>query len=139
MELKGSKTFEELKKLFAAECQARLRYLYFAAQADIEGNSDAASVFRSIADGELGHAHGHLEFIERVADPVTEKPIGSTVDNLRAAMAGEAREYSELYPRATKIAHEEGFDEIAKWFEFVKKAEQSHESRFQKELEKIEE
>lgn len=138
MELKNSKTFEELKKGFAGESKTRMRYLYFAAKADIEGYSDAASVFRTIANGEMGHAHGHLEFLETVCDPVTGKPIGTTDANLKSSIAGEIHEYSEFYPNAAKAAREEGFNEIAEWFEIIAKAEQTHAKRFKEELDKLE-
>ena len=83
MSLKGSKTEENLKDAFAGESQANRRYLYFAQKADIEGYNDVASVFRSTAEGETGHAHGHLEYLEEVGDPATGKPIGLTLDNLK--------------------------------------------------------
>ena len=71
MSLKGSKTEDNLKDAFAGESQANRRYLYFAQKADIEGYNDVAAVFRSTAEGETGHAHGHLEFLEEVGDPAT--------------------------------------------------------------------
>ena len=77
-----------LKAAFAGESQANRRYLYFASKADVEGYNDVAAVFRSTAEGETGHAHGHLEYLEAVGDPATGLPIGSTRDNLRAAIAG---------------------------------------------------
>jgi len=137
MKLKDSKTFKELKAVFVCESKTMLRYLYFAAQADIEGHSDAAAAFRSIANGELAHAHGHLEFIKNVQDPITGEPIGTTIDNLKSSLTGEKEEYSLVYPHAAKIAREEGFHEIADWFETLTKAEQTHEKRFQKELDKF--
>ena len=82
MSLKGSKTEENLKAAFAGESQANRRYLYFAQKADIEGYNDVATVFRSTAEGETGHAHGHLEYLEQVGDPATGKPIGETKANL---------------------------------------------------------
>jgi rubrerythrin len=75
--LKNSKTEENLKAAFAGESQANRRYLYFAQKADIEGYNDVSAVFRSTAEGETGHAHGHLEYLEEVGDPATGKPIGS--------------------------------------------------------------
>ena len=77
--LKGSKTEGNLKAAFAGESQANRRYLYFAQKADVEGYNDVAAVFRSTAEGETGHAHGHLEFLEAVGDPATGLPIGSPV------------------------------------------------------------
>jgi len=132
--LKGSKTEKNLKDAFAGESQANRRYLYFAQKADIEGYNDVAAVFRSTAEGETGHAHGHLEFLEAIGDPVTDKPIGPTADNLKSAIAGETHEYTDMYPGMAKAARSEGFDEIADWFETLAKAERSHAGRFQKAL-----
>jgi rubrerythrin len=137
MGLAGSKTLEHLKEAFAGESQANRRYLYFAQKADIEGYNDVAAVFRSTAEGETGHAHGHLEFMESVGDPATGKPIGATSDNLKAAIAGETHEYTDMYPGMAKTARGEGFDEIADWFETLAKAERSHAGRFQKALDTL--
>ena len=136
-ELKGSETEKNLKDAFAGESQANRRYLYFAAKADVEGHNDVAAVFRSTAEGETGHAHGHLEFLEEVGDPATGKPIGETKDNLVSAVAGETHEYTDMYPGMAKTAREEGFEEIADWFETLAKAEKSHAGKFQKTLESI--
>ena len=135
--LKGSKTEENLKAAFAGESQANRRYLYFANKADVEGQNDVAVVFRSTAEGETGHAHGHLEYLEQVGDPATGLPIGRTRDNLKASIAGETHEYTDMYPGMAKSAREEGFDEIADWFETLAKAEKSHAGRFQSLLDGI--
>jgi rubrerythrin len=132
--LKGSKTEQCLKDAFACEAQANRRYLYFANKADIEGQSDVAALFRSTAEGETGHAHGHLEFLEQAGDPITGMPIGSTRDNLASAAAGETDEHAEMYPNMAKTAREEGFNEIADWFDTLAKAERSHATRYQKAL-----
>ncbi|MBE9556838.1 MAG: rubrerythrin [Proteobacteria bacterium] len=137
MSLKGSKTEQNLKDAFAGESQANRRYLYFAGKADIEGYNDVAAVFRSTADGETGHAHGHLEYLEETGDPATGEPIGPTDANLKAAIAGETHEYTDMYPGMAKSAREEGFDEIADWFETLAKAEKSHAGRFQKALDSL--
>ena len=134
MGLKGSQTEQNLKTAFSAEAQANRRYLYFAQKADIEGLSDIAAVFRSTAEGETGHAHGHLEYLEACGDPATGLPFGDTISNLRTAIAGETHEYTELYPGMAKTARDEVFDEIADWFETLAKAERSHANRFQKAL-----
>ncbi|MBI3771351.1 MAG: rubrerythrin [Gammaproteobacteria bacterium] len=139
MALKGSKTEQNLKAAFAGESQANRRYLYFAAKADVEGHNDVAAVFRSTAEGETGHAHGHLEYLEVCGDPATGLPIGGTLDNIRAAIAGETYEYSDMYPGMARVARDEGFDEIADWFETLAKAERSHANRFQKALEAMNE
>ena len=137
MQLKGSKTHENLKYAFAGESQANRRYLYFAAKADVEGQNDVAAVFRSTAEGETGHAHGHLEYMEACGDPATDLPIGSTRNNLQASIAGETHEYTDMYPGMTKAARDDGFDEIADWFETLAKAERSHANRFQKALDNL--
>lgn len=139
MELKGSKTEDNLKAAFAGESQANRRYLYFAQQADIEGYNDVAAVFRSTAEGETGHAHGHLEFLQSGGgDPATNMPIGDTSSNLKSAIAGETHEYTDMYPGMARTAREENFEEIADWFETLAKAEKSHAGKFQKTLEGLE-
>ena len=137
MGLKGSKTENNLKEAFAGESQANRRYLYFAQKADVEGHNDVAAVFRSTAEGETGHAHGHLEFLEETGDPATGLPIGKTDLNLKAAVAGETHEYTDLYPGMARTAREEGHDEIADWFETLAKAERSHAGRFQRALDEL--
>ena len=135
--LKGTKTEQNLKDAFAGESQANRRYLYFAQKADIEGYNDTAVVFRSTAEGETGHAHGHLGYLEETGDPATGEPIGNTQLNLKAAIAGETHEYTDMYPGMARSAREEGFDEIADWFETLAKAEKSHAGRFQKALDEV--
>ena len=134
MSLKGSKTEQNLKEAFAGEAQANRRYLYFAQKADVEGFNDVAAVFRSTAEGETGHAFGHLEFLSEVGDPATGEPIGATDVNLKSEIAGETHEYTDMYPGMARTARDEGFDEVADWFETLAKAERSHAGRFQKAL-----
>ncbi len=137
MNLKDSKTEQNLKDAFAGESQANRRYLYFAQRADVEGFNDVAAVFRSTAEGETGHAHGHLDYLQLTGDPATGLPIGNTSNNLKAAIAGETHEYTDMYPGMAKTARDEGFDEIADWFETLAKAERSHANRFQKALDTL--
>ena len=137
MSLKGSQTEQNLKDAFAGESQANRRYLYFAAKADVEGYNDVSAVFRSTGEGETGHAHGHLNYLEETGDPATGLPIGRTSDNLRAAIAGETYEYTDMYPGMAKTARDEGFEEIAAWFETLAKAERSHANRFQQALDNL--
>ena len=132
--LKGSRTHQNLKDAFAGESQANRRYLYFANKADIEGFPDVATLFRSTAEGETGHAHGHLDYLAAVGDPATDLPMGSTENNLKSAVAGETHEYTDMYPGMAKAAREEGFDEIADWFETLAKAERSHANKYAKAL-----
>ena len=135
--LDGTKTHQNLKEAFAGESQANRRYLYFARQADIQGYPDVAGLFKNTADAETGHAHGHLDFLKPAGDPVTDKPIGGTDQNLASAVAGETYEYTEMYPGMAKTARGEGFGEIAEWFETLAKAEKSHAGRFQKALDDL--
>jgi rubrerythrin len=135
--LEGTKTHENLKQAFAGEAQANRRYLYFARVADVEGYTDVAGLFRDTAEGETGHAHGHLDYLKEVGDPVTGLPIGGTEANLKSAIASETYEYTEMYPSYARIAREEGFEEIAEWFETLARAERSHAGRFQKGLDSL--
>ena len=132
--LKGSNTEGNLKAAFAGESQANRRYLYFAKIADVEGYPEIAGNFRQTAEGETGHAHGHLDYLKNCGDPATGLPIGDTASNLQASVAGETHEYTDMYPGMAKTAREEGFDEIANWFETLAKAEKSHAGRFQQML-----
>jgi len=133
--LKGTETEQNLKNAFAGEGQANCRHLYFGQKADGEGFNVVAAVFRSTAERETGHAHGHLEYLKEVDDPATGKPIGPTGDIIKAAIASETHEYTDMYPGMARVARQEGFDEIADWFETLAKAGKSHAGRFQKALE----
>src|SRR5881227_2025902 len=137
MALKDSKTHENLKHAFAGESQANRRYLYFAKRADIEGFPDIGGLFRDVAEGETGHAHGHLEFLAEAGDPVTGTPIGPTDQNLASAVAGETYEYTQMYPGFAKTARDEGFEQVAEWLETLARAEKSHAGRFGEGLQKI--
>jgi rubrerythrin len=131
--IKGTKTHDILKAAFAGESQANRRYLYFANKADVEGQNDVSAHFRSTAEGETGHVYGHLDYLARVGDPATDLPIGTSRQNLKAAVHGETHEYTDM----AKAAREEGFEEIADWFEALAKAERSHANRFQKALDAL--
>jgi len=137
MDLNSSKTLQNLKDAFAGESMANRRYLYFARMADVEGQPDIAGLFRDTAEGETGHAHGHLDYMKKVGDPATGLPIGDTKLNLKAAIHGETHEYTDMYPGMARTAREEGFAEIADWFETLARAEKSHAGRFQKGLDSI--
>jgi rubrerythrin len=132
--LAGSKSHQNLKEAFAGEAQANRRYLYFARIADIEGYPDIGGLFRDTSEAETGHAFGHLDFLKEVGDPCTGVPIGSTEKNLKSAIEGETYEYTEMYPGFAKTARDEGFLELAEWFETLAKAEKSHAGRFNKGL-----
>ena len=129
--LNETQTHANLKAAFAGESQANRRYLWMAKIADVEGYPVIAGNFRDTAEGETGHAHGHLDYLKKVGDPATGLPIGATDDNLKAAVAGETHEYTDMYPGFARTARNEGFEEIADWFETLAKAEKSHAGRFQ--------
>jgi rubrerythrin len=136
-DLRGTQTHQNLKEAFRGESQANRRYLYFARKADIEGQADIAALFRSVSQGETGHAFGHFDFLAEVGDPVTGVAVGSTGDNLKSAIEGETYEYTEMYPGFAKTARKEGFEEIAEWLETLARAERSHARRFSQSLETI--
>ena len=128
--LKAPRTHDNLKAAFAGESQANRRYLYFARRADIEGYPDVGGLFRDTSEAETGHAFGHLDFRAQVGDRCTGVPIGDTEKNLKSAVEGETYEYTQMYPGFAKTAREEGFDEVAEWFETLARAEKSHAGRF---------
>src|SRR5207245_5307431 len=134
---KASKSHTNLKEAVAGESQANRRYLYFARVADIEGFPDIAGLFKDTADAETGHAFGHLDFLKEVGDPVTNVPFGKTENNLRSAVEGETYEYTQMYPGMAKTARDEGYPELAEWFETIAKAEKSHAGRFTKGLKQV--
>ncbi len=136
-DLTGTKTHDNLKAAFAGESQANRRYLWMAKIADVEGYPEIAGNFRDTAEGETGHAHGHLDYLRKAGDPATGLPIGETAENLKAAVAGETHEYTDMYPGMAATARAEGFEEIADWFETLARAEKSHAGRFQKLLDDI--
>ena len=135
--IKGTRTEENLKAAFSGESQANRRYLYFANMADVSGSPDVAAVFRSTAEGETGHAHGHMEYLITggAGEPGTRMPAGTVAEALEAAIHGETHEYQNMYPSMAKEARDEGFDEIADWFTTLAKAERSHAMKFTKTLE----
>ena len=96
-----------------------------------------SALFRSVAEGETGHAFGHFDFLAEVGDPVTGVAVGATSDNLNSAIEGETYEYTEMYPGFAKTARDEGFAEIAEWLETLARAEKSHAGRFQQGLQNL--
>lgn len=132
--LGGSRTEANLRTAFAMESQASRRFLYFAHQADVEGQPAAAALFRAVAEGESGHAVGHLDFLAEVGDPATGLPIGDTEENLFSAATGEEAEGATVYPDFARTARDEGFDEIADWMESLGRAEAHNAKRFSEAL-----
>ena len=121
MELKGSKTEQNLLAAFAGESQARNKYTYYAAVAKDEGFEQIAGIFQETADNEREHAKREFDFL---------KGIGDTEPNLKAAAEGEHYEWTQMYPEFERVAREEGFSEIADFFKEVAEVEEEHEKRY---------
>ena len=130
MELKGSKTEQNLLAAFAGESQARNTYTYFATVAKEEGFEQVAGIFLETAENEREHAKKEFDFL---------KGIGDTKENLKAAAEGEHYEWTQMYPQFEKIASDEGFSEIADFFKEVAEVEEEHEKRYLALLKNLEE
>jgi len=128
-EIKGTKTENNLKEAFAGESQARNKYTYFASVARKEGYEKIAEYFLETAENEKEHAKLHFQYLGG---------IGSTIENLKEAAAGELEEHSDMYPRMAKEAREEGFNDIAYVFDAIGKIEKAHKERYLKLLEEVE-
>lgn len=141
-ELKGSQTEKNLLTAFAGESQARNRYTYFASQAKKEGYVQISQIFEKTADQEKEHAKRLFKCLEGGEVEITASfpagVIGSTLENLKEAAAGENYEHTEMYPSFSKIAKEEGFGEISEIFKNIGKAEVVHETRYKKLIDNIE-
>lgn len=140
--VKGTRTEHNLLAAFAGESQARNRYTYFASVARKEGYRQIEALFLETAENEREHAKRYFKFLEGGALEITATYpagiIGSTVDHLKAAAAGENEEWTKLYPDAADIADEEGFPEVAQAFRAIAKVEAKHEARYLKLLANIE-
>ncbi|MHC4510698.1 MAG: rubrerythrin [Planctomycetota bacterium] len=134
MELKASQTEKNLLAAFAGESQARNRYTYFASQARKEGYVQIAAIFEETANQEKEHAKREFKFLQGGEVEITAAfpagVIGSTIENLKAAAAGEHYETTEMYPGFAQVAEQEGFDEIARVFRSIAVAEKRHEERY---------
>ncbi len=139
--VKGTKTEQNLLKSFAGESQARGRYVYFASIAKKEGYEQIAAIFNETAEQEKEHAKRFFKFLEGGMVEITASyPAGilsTTVENLKAAAAGENEEWSELYPEFAKVADEEGFPQIAEAFRRIATVEAGHEARYLKLYERM--
>ena len=131
MELKGSKTEQNLMAAFAGESQARNKYTYWASKAKKDGYEQIAAIFEETANKEKEHAKMWFKELNGGAIP-------DTLDNLNAAADGENYEWTDMYDEFAKVAKEEGFDRIAKLFESVAKIEKEHEERYRKLIKNIE-
>lgn len=137
MELKGSQTEKSLLKAFLGESQARNRYNYYASQAKKEGFEQICAIFTETADNEKEHAKVFFKYLQtaeilEITASFSAGKIGSTLENLKQAAAGEKLEWSQLYPDFSRIALEEGFEDIANSFQEISKVEIAHENRYRK-------
>lgn len=132
--LKGTKTEKNLMTAFAGESQARMRYTYFASQAKKDGYVQISDIFTETANQEKEHAKRFFKFLEggdvEITSAFPAGVIGTTLENLKAAAAGENEEWSQMYPDFAAVAREEGFDAIAMVFDMVSVAEKQHEKRY---------
>ena len=140
--LKGTQTEKHLLAAFAGESQARNRYTYFASVAKKEGYEQISAIFLETAENEKEHAKRFFKFLEGGDVEITAVypagSIGTTLENLKAAAAGEHEEHTKLYPEAAKIAQQGGFNDIAAAFRMIAKVEVEHENRYSKLIENLE-
>lgn len=140
--IKGTKTEKNLLAAFAGESQARNRYTFFASQAKKEGYEQIAAIFLETAENEKEHAKRFFKFLEggmvEIQASYPAGVIGNTLENLKAAAAGENEEHTKLYPEAADIADKEGFKDIAATFRYIAKVEKEHEARYLKLAENME-
>jgi len=137
IEFSKSKTFGNLKTAFAAEAQTNRRYLYFAKTADAEGQVEVSRVFRAIAEIETAHAMREFDFMKPISDPVTQVALPDLKGMIESALKGEIYESTTMYPTFAEEARQEGFDELAEWFDAVAEAEKNHVKEFQEILSKL--
>lgn len=134
MNLKGTRTENNLMKAFAGESQARNRYTYFAGQAKKEGFEQIAAIFEETANQEKEHAKRFFRFLQGGDVEITAAfpagTVGGTLENLKAAAAGEHHEHTSLYPEFARVAREEGFKGVADAFDAISVAEKQHEKRY---------
>lgn len=131
-ELENSKTFENLKMAFYEEAGLAFRYRFFSVIAEFEGMDRFAALFRDFADGGVCNANGSLDYLRLARDPSSDIPIGSTQKNLQSVLETEVKQFSEIYPEMARVAREEGFMDIASWFDTLEKLKRSHARKLRK-------
>lgn len=132
--LRGTRTEKNLMAAFAGESQARNRYTYFASRAKKEGYEQISAIFQETANQEKEHAKRFFGFLEGGEAEITASfpagVVGTTLENLKAAAAGENHEHTEMYPGFARVAREEGFEAIAMVLDAISVAEKQHEKRY---------
>lgn len=131
-DLENSATFENLRRAFADEAALTFRYLYYATLAEFEGLDQHAGLFRQIAEGGTTNAHGCFDYLKLARDPDSGIAVGGTFKNLQSLLQSETRQYTQTYPEMAKKAREEGFPDIAGWFDTLEKLKRSHVRKLRK-------
>jgi len=124
--LEESQTFANLKQAFMEEASLAFRYQYFSIIAEFEGLDRHSALFREWSEGGKTNVHGCLDFLRLARDPSADIPLGGTQKNLEALVQSETRQRAELYPAMARVAREEGFSDIASWFDTLEKLKRSH-------------
>lgn len=124
--IEKSKTYGNLKNSFYEEAALVFRYQFFARIAEFDGQDRIQALFKEIAEGGTSNVHGSLDFLRTSRDPSSEIPIGGTSKNLESVIQTETKQCTELYPQMAATAREEGFTDIASWFETLEKLKRSH-------------
>jgi rubrerythrin len=136
-DLRGTKTLENLQEAFTRESSDNRRLLYFATKADVEGLPEIACLFRSVAEGETMHAFGHLDFLSELGEWTGLGEASPVVACLKAELKLEVFEHTHMYPGFARTARDEGFDEVAEWFEVLIRSERSHAEHFARAIEAL--
>jgi rubrerythrin len=136
-DLRGTKTLENLQEAFTRESRDNRRLMYFVTKADVEGLSEFASLFRSVAEGETMHAFGHLDFLLELGERTGLGETSPVVACLKAELKLEVYEHTQMYPGFARTARDEGFDEVAEWFEVLIRSERSHAEHFARAVEAL--
>lgn len=124
----------QLREAFAAEAMTAARYTYFAQMAEIEGHIEIGQLFTQLAQSSACAAHGHLDFLQHLSDPLTDRAIGDTQLNLVASITGELRQAGESYPMLAELAHAEGVADLASWLETLIALKGAHVTRLDQTL-----
>jgi rubrerythrin len=129
--LESSRTFENLKKAYFEEASLAFRYRFFATVAEFEGLEGLGGLFKDFAEGGSCNVLGCLDFLRLVKDPSSDVPLGNTRKNLESVIQSETQHFTEVYPEMARIAREEGFSDIASWFDTLEKLKRSHVQKIQ--------
>jgi len=124
--LEKTRTFENLKKAYFEEAGLAFRYQFFATVAQFEGLERLSALFQELAEGGRTNAEGLLDFLRLARDPSSDIPFGSTAKNVQSVLQTETQQFTEVYPEMARIAREEGFTDIASWFDTLEKLKRSH-------------